>query len=255
VRAKNTAADYDTGWVTPFTQAAADARYLTPATAASTYLPLAGGTLTGGLLFSADNSLDIGTAAASRPRTAYVGTSLVTPSIDSSGVALNVGPTTNNVIQFRTNNVNRWQITNTALITNADAATDIGTAAGNRPRNLYLASFLSEVEIAAPATPAAGSVRVYPKSDHHLYTLDSTGVETDLTLGGITQTQGDARYLQLTGGTLTGAVNLTTFLQLAEMATPATPAAGQVRLYAKSDHKVYTLDATGLETQLPNYWA
>src|ERR1051326_1672605 len=36
-------------------------------------------------------------------------------------------------------------------------------------------------EIAAPSTPAAGTVHIYAKSDKHLYIKDSTGTETDLT--------------------------------------------------------------------------
>lgn len=42
------------------------------------YLPLSGGTLTGNLLFT-DNTLDIGASGATRPRTGYFGTSVVTP--------------------------------------------------------------------------------------------------------------------------------------------------------------------------------
>lgn len=43
------------------------------------YLPLTGGTLTGGLLFSADNTIDIGASGATRPRTGYFGTSILSP--------------------------------------------------------------------------------------------------------------------------------------------------------------------------------
>src|ERR1035437_5009026 len=43
------------------------------------FLPLAGGTLTGDLLFSTDNSHDIGAVGATRPRTVYVGTSVLSP--------------------------------------------------------------------------------------------------------------------------------------------------------------------------------
>src|ERR1051326_4828120 len=39
-------------------------------------------------------------------------------------------------------------------------------------------------EIAAPSTPAAGTVHIYAKSDKHLYIKDSTGTETDLTSAG-----------------------------------------------------------------------
>lgn len=48
-------------------------------------LPLAGGTLTGNLLFSTDNTKDIGASGATRPRTVYVGTSVVTPLLNNSG--------------------------------------------------------------------------------------------------------------------------------------------------------------------------
>ena len=46
-------------------------------TDSTSYLPLAGGTLTGNLLFSTDNTLDIGASGATRPRTGYFGTSVV----------------------------------------------------------------------------------------------------------------------------------------------------------------------------------
>ena len=45
-------------------------------------LLLAGGTMTGNLLFT-DNTLDIGASGATRPRTLYVGTSIVVPTIGS----------------------------------------------------------------------------------------------------------------------------------------------------------------------------
>jgi hypothetical protein len=45
-------------------------------------------------------------------------------------------------------------------------------------------NFVDIVEQTAPATPPAGVLRYYPKSDHKLYTKDSTGVETDLTATG-----------------------------------------------------------------------
>jgi len=40
------------------------------------------------------------------------------------------------------------------------------------------------------------------------------------------------------------------FEQLAEVTTPATPSSGQLRVYPKADHKLYTLDSTGAETQV-----
>jgi hypothetical protein len=64
------------------------------------------------------------------------------------------------------------------------------------------------------------------------------------------QTTADARYLQLTGGTLSGALLTSTYTEIPEIATPATPAAGKIRIYAKSDHGLYMLDSTGVERRL-----
>lgn len=48
------------------------------------YVPLAGGTMTGALLFT-DNSIDIGASGATRPRTIYVGTSVISPLLNNTG--------------------------------------------------------------------------------------------------------------------------------------------------------------------------
>jgi len=61
-------------------------------TLATIYLPLAGGTLTGNLLFT-DNTLDIGASGVTRPRTGYFGTSLVAPTINAT-TALQINSTT-----------------------------------------------------------------------------------------------------------------------------------------------------------------
>lgn len=68
-------------------------------------------------------------------------------------------------------------------------------------------------------------------------------------------TAGSAGVLPLTGGTLTGAlsgtsVSLSSYEELSEIAAPATPSAGKVRLYAKTDGKLYIKDDTGTETDL-----
>jgi hypothetical protein len=43
---------------------------------------------------------------------------------------------------------------------------------------------VSLIEQVAPATPAAGVIEIYGKSDHKVYIKDSTGAETDLTATG-----------------------------------------------------------------------
>jgi hypothetical protein len=46
-----------------------------------------------------------------------------------------------------------------------------------------ISDFLSMTEIATPTSPSAGSLKVYPKSDDKLYTLNSAGVETPVGSG------------------------------------------------------------------------
>jgi len=70
------------------------------------YLPLSGGTMTGNLLFT-DNTLDIGASAATRPRTGYFGTSVIsplvtTPSITTASGDLTLDPFGNVIIKGST---------------------------------------------------------------------------------------------------------------------------------------------------------
>jgi len=64
------------------------------------------------------------------------------------------------------------------------------------------------------------------------------------------QATADARYLQLGGGTLSGVLVAGTYTEITEISTPAAPAAGKIRLYAKADHHLYLLDSTGVERRL-----
>lgn len=106
--------------------------------------------------------------------------------------------------------------------------------------------FIEMAEIAAPATPASGKVRVYPKADGHLYQKDDAGAETDLTSGGASahdHTSGDG------SGVLT-ADEHDSYSEYAEVGAPSTPASGKVRLYAKADGHFYQKDDGGTETDL-----
>jgi hypothetical protein len=127
---------------TKITQAQGDARYQTPAQAAALYLPLAGGTLAGNLLFSTDNTRDIGAVAATRPRTIYAATSFIGPG------AVPTGGTTNQVLgkTSATDYAVSWQtpsggltlpLTQT-LTFSPDNSFDIGASAASRPRDLFL---------------------------------------------------------------------------------------------------------------------
>ena len=81
-------------------------------------------------------------------------------------------------------------------------------------------------------------------------TFSSTGAvihnETTGKQGGTTD-----EYYHLTSDEHTAVDNLPDFLQVEEQgATPATPASGFMRIYAKTDGKLYTVDDAGTETEI-----
>lgn len=128
----------------------------------------------------------------------------------ASGLLFSVGGTT------------YWQINNTGmLLANADNTEDIGAAGANRPRNLYLGGNLSaggngtingtlQVTGAQTLTGAAtfGST-VTLAADPTLALQAATKQYVDAQVATkISQAQADTRYLQLTGGTVTGPITL-----------------------------------------------
>jgi hypothetical protein len=154
VLSKSSATDYALSWITPG--------------GGGITLPL-GQALT----FSPDNSFDIGAAAASRPRTVYAATSVVTTSI----AATTIGPTTNTNLGLRANNVIDWVIMAAGhLLTNADNVYDIG-AAGQRPRDLILGRNLT----------TGGAATLNSLAVTNAATVGSTlTVTSTITLGGAT---------------------------------------------------------------------
>ncbi len=90
-------------------------------------------------------------------------------------------------------------------------------------------TYLDGTVAAAPATPAAGKLRIYAKTGPSLAVKNDAGVETVLGSGIADQ------------GTIT-------FLDATEAAAPATPAAGKVRIYAKTDGRIYSKDDAGVES-------
>ena len=76
-----------------------------------------------------------------------------------------------------------------ALLFTPDNTSDIGAIGATRPRDLWLgrnlivAGYEQLAEIVRPTTPPVGSVDIYPKADHSLYILDSTGTETKVGTG------------------------------------------------------------------------
>jgi hypothetical protein len=139
---------------TKITQAQGDARYLQTATAATTYLPLTGGTLTGNLLFSADNTRDIGAVGATRPRTIYAATSFVGPG------AVPTGGTAGQVLsKVDATNYNLAWVAQSGGITlplgqtltfSPDNTYDIGASATTRPRYVYAGSGVIAPVVSSP---------------------------------------------------------------------------------------------------------
>lgn len=71
--------------------------------------------------------------------------------------------------------------------------------------NKSFSDHLTLDEIAAPGTPSAGKVAIYPKTDGKLYIKDDTGTETDLTsAGGLTSRTGVVRQVFVAAGSMIG---------------------------------------------------
>lgn len=253
---------------TYLTQTEGDARYQTPAQSAALYLPLAGGTLTGNLLFSTDNTRDIGAVAATRPRTIYAATSFIGPGAVPTGgttgqvlaktsatdyalswqaqtgitqaaadlrylqlsggtltglLTLSADPST--ALQAATKQYADTKLTQAQadaryetpaqsaalylplaggtltgnLLFSADNTRDIGAVAATRPRTIYAATSF----VGPGSVPTAGTTgQVLQKNTATNYDVSWVTPSS----GGLTQAQADARYLQLTGGTLTGSL-------------------------------------------------
>lgn len=140
------------------------------------YLPKAGGTMTGALLFT-DNTIDIGAAGATRPRTGYFGTSVVAPLFTGNLT----GNVTGTVTGGSSLNVLKAGDTMTGALLFTDNTVDIGAAGATRPRTGYFGT-----SVVAP-----------------LFTGNVTGNVTGTVTGAA------SLNLLLTGGTLTGALLFT----------------------------------------------
>lgn len=85
-------------------------------------------------------------------------------------------------------------------------------------------------EATEPSAPAAGHQRLYIDStSHKLKRTDSSGTDVTIEGGGI---EDEGAF---------------TFLDATEAAAPATPSSGYVRIYAKTDGRIYSKDDAGTE--------
>jgi len=92
------------------------------------WLALTGGTLTGALLFSPDNTVDIGAVGATRPRTGYFGTSVLAGLTTGSSVLMNpfAGAGLAPILQFTTGGTTRALFGAVAAAGDAIAGSAIG---------------------------------------------------------------------------------------------------------------------------------
>jgi len=202
---------------TYMTQAESDARYQTPAQAAALYLPLAGGTLTGSLLFSADNSRDIGAPGATRPRSVYAATSFIGPG------SVPTGGTTGQVLSK--SSASDYALSWINDFTQALADARYVQLGGGTMTGLLTLS-------ADPSTNLQAATKQYADTK-------------------LTQAQGDARYLlpataastylPLAGGTLTGTL---TSRAIAVQATYAITGNGSVPVGGATNQVLSKTSAT-----------
>jgi len=112
-------------WIDPSVDSVIAEWLLLDTNAAAAKLPLAGGTLTGNLIFSTDNTLDIGATGATRPRTLFAGTSVVSPLFTGALT----GAASSNVLKAGD--------TMTGNLIFTDNSYDIGASGATRPRTLF----------------------------------------------------------------------------------------------------------------------
>jgi hypothetical protein len=95
---------------------------------ASLDLPLAGGTLTGNLIFSTDNTLDIGANGTTRPRTGYFGTSVISPVVNATtGFQINGASNSGTILKGNGTNFIQSTETYAAPGTSGNVMTSDGT--------------------------------------------------------------------------------------------------------------------------------
>jgi len=138
-------------------------------------------------------------------------------------------------IGFSTNGLSRWRINASGhFVAPADNTYDIGAAGATRPRNIYAAG----AHIGNGAVPTGGtSGQVLSKSSATDYALSWTTP--------FSQATADARYLQLSGGAMTGPIT-------GSGTVPTGGTAGQVlsKIDATNYNLQWTTPATGVSWPL-----
>jgi hypothetical protein len=205
--------------------------------------------LSGNLTFSADNTYDIGAAAASRPRYVYAATALVSAFVQNLSGDLSLWPSGN--VNIGPAFSFQWVfVAGGNFHPAADNASDIGQVA-NRPRTVYAAtSFIGPGAV----PPGGASGQVLSKSGAGDYALawstpSAGGVTMPLTVP-LTFSPDGTLDIGASGATRPRSLYLSSYVEQTEIAKPANPPAGQMRLYPKTDGNYYQLSPAGVETAL-----
>lgn len=173
-----------------------------------------------------DNTLDIGTSSTFRPRNIYVGTNIVAgdstlqislasasgsihfqnspgnANIDmgmlggASDPSLYFYNRANSGMTFGTNNISRWQITNSGhLLATTDNTLDIGVAGATRPRTGYFATSVLSTDF---QQLSSGSNMLISTQGARDLNIRTNGNLTQFT---VAHSASVVNYLQVTGGT------------------------------------------------------
>ena len=156
-------------------------RSLVDSTTLGGYLPLTGGTLTGHLLFT-DNTYDIGASGATRPRTGYFGTSLVSPSIlGGSGTTQTLtlqttsgSATTGSDIIFKDDNTEFVRILNNG---------NVGFGTATPDKKIGIGDGTDEFSISV----ASDKLTLWNDAGNESLTLDSVGTQRVINRGASNQ--------------------------------------------------------------------
>ena len=141
----------------------------------------------------------------------------------------------------------------------ATSATNAATSETNAAASASAASTsatnaaTSETNAAASASAAATSEANAAATLANSIKMSASMVDNRLLKG-----DGTVKDVQVTGVTIddsdnvsgVNSIDIDDHVQLAEVAAPSTPALGHIRLYAKTDSKLYLKDDTGTETEV-----
>lgn len=212
-------------------------------------MPLAGGTFTGNVLFT-DNTYDIGASGATRPRTVYAGTSVITPLLNNTNAAaLTLGNSTygvtvpgaavvsGDISMSKTSAqgyLNLYSPDGTKLLylfaNNGGYGSMVATT------NIQMSSASGSMSVTSnqiALSPTSGNAYVFVGGTNSTFDVyDSSGVKysrlTHDGTNGILSTSSGNLNLVPTGGTVavTGAVTATTTMKCGTYTVATLPSAG-----------------------------